>query len=352
MSELDDRIAEFRNALAAREARVVREMVRQYAELQRVINARVAQLPDSFERSRLIALEREIVAEMTRIAGAGYRAVLAEQAEAVRIAGEATPVLLSAATGPLPAGASIQWARLNTRAAETIVGGFEGPLRSLFASMPRQTADAVRDALLRGVAVGRNPQQTARAISDALGGNLTRSMSIARTEQHRAYRAATVEGYRANGNVVKGWIWLSSLDTRTCPACFAMHGTEHPPTEEFGSHPACRCSPAPLTRSMAELTGLNIPETAPQFESGVEKFEELSPSEQIRILRPAAYRAWRSGAISLEDLVQVREHPIWGTTRSVASLKSVLGDRARQFYTQSPPREMRRRVARRKSRTA
>jgi SPP1 gp7 family putative phage head morphogenesis protein len=158
--------------------------------------------------------------------------------------------------------------------------------------------------------------------------NITKvsALTIARTEILRAHREATRLSYQANPHLVERWQWLSAMDDRTCPACWAMTGTVHTTDEPLGSHPNCRCTMVPIPPLLV-LPGTPAPLDALEREdpvpSGVEAFAALSPVEQERILGPAAYRAYTSGEMSLQALVGYHDHPEWGPTRYTRSLRSI-----------------------------
>jgi|SRR5579872_5143545 len=65
---------------------------------------------------------------------------------------------------------------------------------------------------------------------------------VARTALIEAYRSAAIAVYAANQ--VDGWIWEVEGDN-PCNFCLSMDGTIHPLSEEFESHPNCRCSTTP-----------------------------------------------------------------------------------------------------------
>lgn len=218
--------------------------------------------------------------------------------------------------------------RLNTAAVERIVSAFaaDSPLRGSLSSLPVEAQEAVRRALVRGVTLGDNPRVTARAVAKALDGNLVRAMTLARTETLRAYRGAAIDSYKRNRDAVEGWVWVSARDSRTCPVCWAMHGTIHPLDELFSSHANCRCSAAPLPR-VASLRD------RPQVASGEERFAELTVAAQRTILGPAKQAAYQAGTIRLADLVGVGDAGPWGRVRFERSLASVLGEqRALEFH--------------------
>lgn len=200
----------------------------------------------------------------------------------------------------------------------------QGPLTALLNEIAPETAAAARDTLVQAVVRGDNPHVTARALRDTLEAPLWRTLRIARTETIGAYRDGAGQTYRANRNSLAGWIWISKLSPRTCAACWALHGTIYPIDEPFASHPNCRCTPAPLTRSWAELGFPGIEETTLHVEPGPARFARLSADAKRKILGPGKLAAYEDGELSLEDLVQHTMHPVWGPGIRELSLRDVL----------------------------
>jgi SPP1 gp7 family putative phage head morphogenesis protein len=192
------------------------------------------------------------------------------------------------------------------------------PINNLAARYGSQGPNVVREALLAGVANGESPRVVARRINKALGGMYGNASLMTRTEMMRVYRESTRATYLANARYVKGWIWSSALDARTCPICFAMHGTKHALSEPMASHPACRCSMTPdiIFRHLAPL---------PDPKLGTEVFRGLPEDMQREILGPLAFRAYQQGRIDLPDLVRETWHPQWGAGRAQRSLSSLIG---------------------------
>lgn len=290
-----------------------------------------------FRRDRLLSLERELIGELERLTGKTYLQILEEQGHAGRLAADHFEELLDLSMGPGPNGIHPSFARLNTAAVEYIVGALQdgSPLKDLMDSLPQHGAARFRQEIIRGVALGRSPTETARRVAGALGGNLSRAIIISRTETLRAYRSVTQEGYRRNSAVVRGWVWSSSADTRTCPVCWAMDGTFHTLDEPFASHPACRCSIVPRTRTWAEMGIPGVPDTGPSIESGEAKFAALDDRAKLAILGPAKFQAYSAGAIRLQDLVGVSESAAWGPGRFERSLSSILGTSSAARFSMS-----------------
>jgi len=263
------------------------------------------------------------------------------------------------------------WNRLPAEAMSNLVGTLQdgSPLKELLDQLPLDAGAAIAKALTNGVALGDGPRKIASAVRRSLGGNLVRALCISRTEVLRSYRTASIQSYRENEDVVDGWIWMASLSPRTCAACLAMSGSFHPVSEEFGSHPNCRCSPVPHTRTLGEIaddaeTGrrgdgesgrsaasgvsggkgegppgppilgggnaasefAGVPETraAVGVPDGKAWFAKQPADVQIRILGKAKYAAYKAGLISLGDLVGFKDSKKWGPERYEASLSKAL----------------------------
>lgn len=197
------------------------------------------------------------------------------------------------------------------------------PLGNLLDTLAPDAVQKVKDTLAYGITRGSNPRVIAQEFRKAASVPLDRALTISRTETMRAYRSASLEEFRANSDVIRGWVWVSELSTRTCPACFAMHGTEHTNDESLDGHPRCRCTMAPKTVSAREL-GFDVPDTRPTFESGGDVFARLSAQEQRSILGPGKYDAYRDGRIQLSDTVKRDHSREWGSSRREASLTDAL----------------------------
>jgi SPP1 gp7 family putative phage head morphogenesis protein len=126
-------------------------------------------------------------------------------------------------------------------------------LGKLFSGYGRETALDVRKALLQGLARGQSPAQIAKSVRDAMSGPLWKALRISRTEVMRAYNSASSATYQANREVLQGWEWLTGPDP--CPFCASQAGKVFSVDETLDSHPQCRCTQKPLTRSYADILG-------------------------------------------------------------------------------------------------
>lgn len=193
-----------------------------------------------------------------------------------------------------------------------------GPVHDLLAARAGADADQVAQLLVDGLVLGRDPRTTAALMSQHVqGSSMASALRVVRTETHRARREASRVVYSQTGGI-SGWVWVCSLTPTSCGLCWAKHGTVHGLNEPMGTHPNCTCELAPFT-------GQDIL-------TGAELFDALTDTEQDTALGAATARAYRAGAITLDELVGQRSDPEWGPVGAQRSLLSVLGADAAQFY--------------------
>lgn len=201
------------------------------------------------------------------------------------------------------------------RAIDTIRARTRQRIHSLTRPLTPEAVAAMRTELVRGVETGENPRETARRmvrrVEGAFNGGLTRALVIARTETIDAWREAARATQDVSRDTVAGWVWLARLDSRTCPACWAMHGTEHPLTEPGPlGHQQCRCSRAPKTVSWRDL-GIDMDEPDDEIPDAEAVFRALPRDQQLQIMGPARLALLDSGAITWADLARLRQNPGW-----------------------------------------
>lgn len=341
MPDLYEVADRFRRDLLRQERQAAAAMLRAYGAAWQPLEARVQRLAEQmldamargqpvaaewlFEADRLPVLQREVAAEILRFARFAEQTVRREQATAVAAAQTHAAALTQAGLGP--SRRPLPYRALNPAAVEQLVGFLAdgSPLRDLLDRLGVEASQQVREALITHVVTGQHPTEAVPAIRRALGGNLARALTIARTEMLRSYRTALLRSYQENRHLLTGWIWHSALGTRTCAFCWSMHGTVHPLDEPFASHPNCRCAPIPKTKSWREL-GVDVPESldVPPPEPGPDLFARLPADQQRAILGPAKFAAYQAGAIRLEDLRGFRRDPRWGRVGYERSLWEIL----------------------------
>lgn len=228
----------------------------------------------------------------------------------------------------------------NPDAYAAFAGASDTLWKNTLAGMPKKTAGDIIQAMRTAMLSGQNPKVTARGLTALLDGDRRRALTIARTEQMRAYRSASAASYRAS-KVVKSWMWHASLDKRMCFACLALHGTVWPKEELMEAHPACRCAMVPVTKTWAEMGIAGVPETGlgepvvdvslhfAGVQGGVKQntdisgkgksfFNSLSKAEQTRLIGgPGKYNAMTAYGQTLTSSpfvthLDYKPNAIWG----------------------------------------
>ena len=191
----------------------------------------------------------------------------------------------------------------------------DAPLWARLNKLAPMNAQKVADALLEGIAFGYNPAKTARMFETVMGGGLTDAMRMSRTAQLYASREANRAMYVANDDVVSGWVWYSSLDTDTCMACAAEHGTFHTNDESMDSHYSCRCTSIPVVKGYDD-----------KIQTGEDWFKGLSEKQQRDMMGGDTYAAWKEGKFDLSDMAGRRHDDVYGEMLARVPLSELLSN--------------------------
>jgi len=206
-----------------------------------------------------------------------------------------------------------QFDRLPYSAVSNMVGTTAGgPVGRLLRESWGANAGAVGDALVRGTALGWHPTRTAAAMRQAADMNLTRAITIARTEQLRVYRAATQMQYKAAG--MGGYRRVASKSIRTCLACLMQDGQWFSIDVPFQEHVTGRCTMIPAKDPKAN------PVT---WETGDTWFRRQDAATQRSMMGPGKFAAWQNGRFGLADLPVLVESDVWGGAWQVQSLQAL-----------------------------
>ena len=305
---------EFRTALlelmaAAKDGRVSRATV-----------AKNLRIRDALQATRAVLDELAHSTEVTVVNDVGQAVMDAIDTHAAIIASQ-----LPANT----ATAGVSFTRAPADALAAIVDRTTAQIHSATLALPTDVEKAMKKELIRGIAVGDNPVRTAGRIMDAtqerFNGGLTRALTIARTETLDAHRAATKTSEKANKTIVEEWEWHAALGARTCPSCWAKHGTRHPLDEDGpNDHQNGRCTRVTITKSWADLGFKGIDEPASLTPNAQDVFANLTPDTQRRIMGAQRLELLQSGQIQWADLSQVKHTDGWRDSYTVTPVKDLL----------------------------
>lgn len=189
----------------------------------------------------------------------------------------------------------------------------------------------ISSQFISGVVNGWNPRRIADTIRQTVTIAIPADMErIIRTAQLYAYREAQRNTWISSG-VVDFWVWFSALDRRTCASCWSNHGERFPVTETLNDHHSGRCTAIPHTIALP-----NFPARDLGIADGESIFNGLSPSAQEAMATAGnwgpQFRAYRAGAIDFSQMSRPYEDRTYGVMQAQASLKSILGEGAEEFY--------------------
>jgi len=187
---------------------------------------------------------------------------------------------------------------------------FEGKsLQTVFKRMTKPVADRARVELIEGFALGESNAAIAKRISDATGMARYRAMTISRTEQNEAYRAASREFMQEAD--IQQYVWMSVLDPRTCLTCWSLHGRKFKSSKKVFSHPNCKCVMLPLVKNQPDII------------TGAEHFGRLEIGYQKQILGAKRFEIFQQRKFGLNDFVGKSKSKEFGEKYFVKNLSDL-----------------------------
>jgi hypothetical protein len=322
-------LREHRLALEAAEATVMEDMGFTWLRIERSLRDDVEALAREF--ARRAALGEEITEQMIRL-DSRYR-ILEEQLQdqITRFNTGYAPGYISSAQERY-ANLGIQAAqdalratyiengmipvfdKINIGAVESMMGfaGDGSPLKDLLSGdYGLSSADEMIQALIDGLARGSGPSAIADAMQEATGMELDRALLIARTEAARAYRTSSTEQYRTSG-VTVSYKRLVKKET-ACIACLFLDGETLDSASELEDHPNGKCMVVPVVEGVEP----------PAWETGKDWFESLPDDRQENILGEERYNLYKSGTVSLDQMVGKTENATWGAAPQPLPLRDL-----------------------------
>jgi hypothetical protein len=328
---------QFRAELLANDADAQAAVLRAYDALWQGLNAEIERVVTQiqakgsspsllFQRQRLEQLQHELADEINRVAGTASEITLRNQARVVEWARSHSLQMMESAGRT--ARLRFNFSNLATDEIRHLIGiARDGsPVRNIFNEIARslsiESGEAIKNALIEGMALGSNPRRIAAAVRKQVDGGpdrelnprtVTRLNAAVRQEVLGAYREATRLSYQDNAKVLAGWIWTATRSATTCIICWAMDGTVFPADAPLISHVNCRCVMRPL-----------LPGQSPG-ETGADAFAKLARGVQKDILGDLAFAAYEDGLLELKDFVGIMSSERWGDSRFRRGLDDIIG---------------------------
>jgi len=283
--------------------------------------------------------EKLIIANIDSIAKTGYD--IAERAAVAKIFAGTTEEMIKAGVNPLSAEAfayfmnAIKDTNMGIKSPDPLEMAYKYTLNDDFIKRMDSWGDNyssyVENSIYSGMNMGWSPKKTASRLMElAKDLPMNAAYSIARTVQLQSYRDASAEMERLNGRFIAKKIRIAALDDRTCPACIALHGTEVPLGESIIDHYMGRCDaiyvPAggDLPEYMQAMSEPGKRNFVP-FQKGEDWFAKQQEAYQRKVLGNGKYELYKSGKISISDVVGTYHDDVFGDMPVVKPLWELEG---------------------------
>ena len=228
-------------------------------------------------------------------------------------------------------------------AAASLSRPFQGNLLKGFLSeLEEKKARLIRQAVADGFVQGKTTADIVRSIrgtkakgySDGII-EITRrdAQAIVRTALSHTAAAATRKTHEANSDLIKGFVWLATLDQRTSSQCrirdHKQYDKAHKPighSYPWGAGPGslhwnCRSKSTPILKSLKEITGLDIEDfeiderasmdgVVPGATDYATWIKKQSAARQDDVLGKSRAELLRKGDLSLADLYSAKGSPL------------------------------------------
>lgn len=299
-------------------SRVVRDILALLNDADKEILAKIISRGEdgTFTAARL----KKLLAEIREMTGETYRQAHNELKTAMLDFGTAEAAATAAVlTAQVPVTFNIvqptveQLAAIVSKAPVTVGPDKKLLLEEIFDSLAAGKEEAIRGAIRLGMVEGESIDSLVRRLRGTRAGQFKDGVleagrrhceAICRTVVNHTSNQAMQLTYKANSAVVKGWVFLATLDGRTSIQCRSLSGTKHPVGQ------------GPIPPIHVNCRSVAIPELRTWRELGIDMDE-----------MPASTRASKNGPVRAD--ISMDE---WMRTQSKDDIKDMLGPtRAKLF---------------------
>jgi len=199
------------------------------------------------------------------------------------------------------------WKKVSTSG--ILTGGIFKGAKDALAKIPAAVMSKITD--LVGQAVGMAEQGFDWLMShlgDALSGMWSGLQRLIRTTAEQIFRRAQQQ--QRQEIPINGWRRIANHET-ACLACLMLEGRIYDRSEDFADHPNGRCYIVPCESG------------AKDENTGREWLENQDEATQRRVMGKKRFELWKSGELSLDDMTEVVNDPVYGPQPHVIPLKRI-----------------------------
>jgi len=215
----------------------------------------------------------------------------------------------------------------------------------------------VTQQLRIGISDGETISQLTERVKGVINTKTNNAQTIARTVQTAVSSEIREATFEANSDVVKGYEWVSVLDSRTSAICRALDGEvyelDDPKRRIPPAHPNCRSTITPITKSWQEL-GIEAGEISPGTRRALD-YTNVAKGEGIKVDAKTDYTAWlktqpnavQAEILGVEKAKLFRENNLEmkdfidkiGQPLTIKEVKAKLEKRRKRSSTENKPKE-------------
>lgn len=200
-----------------------------------------------------------------------------------------------------------------------------------------------KNVVRTGMSTGATGDQMAREVRDMMKTSMRNAQTLVRTSVLTVNNTAHLAVFEANQDLVQGLQWVSTLDARTTPICRALDGCrwKYPDLDPVDgktfpgptAHWGCRSTQIPWLVSWEELArrmggdpevGRAVDAMSDStrasmdgqvsdkltYETWLKGKDAKDPGFAEQVLGPARYNLWKSGELTLGDMVDQTGHEL------------------------------------------
>lgn len=280
---------------------------------------------------------QQMVQEMDEIlrAGLGEARRLSVSQDLVPLARRQSNILLGQMEGAVPQGIGIQFNSPDATTLKSVVTArpFQGKLlREHYSKLDTDTRKRLRAAISNGISIGETTPQIVRRLTGTRANRFTdgvlqatrrEATAITRTAVNHVSTHAREATYKANEDVIKGVLFIATLDNRTTFQCASLDGETFPINEgpRPPIHMQCRSTTSPILKSWKEL-GIDLKEApagtrasmngqVPAAQNYQTWLRKQPKAFQSQVLGPARLKLFEQGKItSMKQLIGPTGRPL------------------------------------------
>lgn len=191
--------------------------------------------------------------------------------ELIALAQQESAFQIKMLEGAIPVAVDLNSPNLNSIKAIINKRPFQGRLlRGWVKDLSSDEKRMLRKQINIGLIEGETTPQVMRRVRDRLNVTTRHATALTRTAVNHVANQARSDVALANSDVVKGKMWVSTLDSRTTPICQRRDGKIYPLSSNIAppAHINCRSGLTFITKSWKEL-GINLKEAPPGIRSSM-----------------------------------------------------------------------------------